>query len=208
MILIVDDDASIRSSLTFLLKRAGMEPLAVSSPKEAIGVVRSDEPQLILMDMNYSLTTSGDEGIVLLKQVKVFCPRVPVILMTAWGSIQLAVEGMRAGAFDFITKPWNNILLLNTIRTAIALGDKAGIEVESPSDGEDTAFKKIIGQSKVIKDIIETVRRVAKTNASVLITGESGTGKELIAESIHLCSLRAASPFVKVNLGGISQSLF
>ncbi len=185
-----------------------MEPLAVSSPKEAIGVVRSDEPQLILMDMNYSLTTSGDEGIVLLKQVKVFCPRVPVILMTAWGSIQLAVEGMRAGAFDFITKPWNNILLLNTIRTAIALGDKAGIEVESPSDGEDTAFKKIIGQSKVIKDIIETVRRVAKTNASVLITGESGTGKELIAESIHLCSLRAASPFVKVNLGGISQSLF
>lgn len=85
-------------------------------------MVRSGAPELILMDMNYSLTTSGDEGICLLKQVKVLTPQVPVILMTAWGSIQLAVEGMRAGAFDFITKPWNNILLLNTIRTAIELG--------------------------------------------------------------------------------------
>lgn len=211
MILIVDDDSSVRSSLTFLLKRAGMEPLAVSSPKEAVEAVRRSTPKLILMDMNYSLTTSGDEGIYLLKQMKVLVPKVPVILMTAWGSISLAVEGMRAGAFDFITKPWNNIQLLNTIHTALDLGSGAAMQNQTSSQtssAKNPAFSKIIGGSRAITDIIATVERVAKTNASVLITGESGTGKELIAEAIHLASLRSAQPFVKVNLGGISQSLF
>lgn len=214
MILIVDDDASVRSSLTFLLKRAGLDPMAVPGPKEAIAEVRRGTPRLILMDMNYTLTTSGDEGICLLKQVKLLMPEVPVILMTAWGSIQLAVEGMKAGAFDFITKPWNNILLLNTIQTALELrgGAKSG-ELASEKNGSapvrnNPAFSKIVGCSGAITEILETVERVAKTNASVLITGESGTGKELIAEAIHMASLRSGQPFVKVNLGGISQSLF
>ena len=102
MILIIDDDSAIRTSLSFMLKHAKYEVQAVSSPKEAMAVVRSTAPELILMDMNFSLTTSGDEGITLLKQVKIFRPEVPVILMTAWGSIQLAVKGMQAGAFDFV----------------------------------------------------------------------------------------------------------
>ncbi|MEF9930752.1 MAG: sigma-54 dependent transcriptional regulator [Bacteroidales bacterium] len=214
MILIVDDDNSIRSSLTFLLTRAKYEPYTASSPKEAIEFVRQNTPQLILMDMNYSLTTTGEEGIFLLKQVKVFCPSTPVILMTAWGSIQLAVEGMRAGAFDFITKPWNNIMLLKTIQTAIEINNpdrfKHNIVLENihGNNGENPAFVKIIGESKGIKEILKTVERIAKTNASVLITGESGTGKELIAEAVHNASLRAQAPFVKVNLGGISQNLF
>ena len=105
MILIIDDDGAIRTSLTFKLNRIGYDAQAVATPKEAMAVVRSVAPELILMDMNFSLTTSGDEGITLLKQVKIFRPEVPVILMTAWGSIDLAVKGMQAGAFDFITKP-------------------------------------------------------------------------------------------------------
>ena len=157
MILIVDDDSAVRSSLSFMLKRAGYEVKTAPGPREAMDMVRAESPALILMDMNFTLSTTGEEGLTLLKQVKVFRPDVPVILMTAWGSIQLAVQGMQAGAFDFITKPWNN---------------------------------------------------AARTNASVLITGESGTGKELIAEAIHINSQRTKQPFVKVNLGGISQSLF
>lgn len=224
MILIVDDDIAIRSSLTFLLKRARHEPYAVASPGEAIEFVRTRTPDLVLMDMNYSLTTTGEEGIFLLRQVKVFCPDVPVILMTAWGSIQLAVEGMRAGAFDFITKPWNNMMLLKTVQTALDIknGGEGGAGSAGSSGGDDAQRVtgdaryggyfgngvEIVGKSKALQEVLEKVKRIARTNASVLITGESGTGKEMIAEAIHRESLRNGSPFVKVNLGGISQSLF
>lgn len=206
MILIIDDDSAIRSSLSFMLKRAKYEVQAVAGPKEAIDAVRANQPQLILMDMNFSLSTNGEEGLTLLKQVKIFCPDVPVILMTAWGSIPLAVQGMQAGAFDFITKPWNNAALMQRIETALELTAK-----DQPSpDATDNDFNRshIIGRSKALMDVLATIQRVAHTGASVLITGESGTGKELIAEAVHLNSTRSQQPFVKVNLGGISQSLF
>lgn len=206
MILIIDDDSAIRSSLSFMLKRAKYEVQAVAGPKEAIDAVRANQPQLILMDMNFSLSTNGEEGLTLLKQVKIFCPDVPVILMTAWGSIPLAVQGMQAGAFDFITKPWNNAALMQRIETALELTAK-----DQPSpDATDKDFNRshIIGRSKALMDVLATIQRVAHTGASVLITGESGTGKELIAEAVHLNSTRRQQPFVKVNLGGISQSLF
>ena len=188
-----------------MLKRAGYEVLAVDGPKEAMVIVRNETPRLILMDMNFSLSTTGDEGLTLLKQVKLFRPEVPVILMTAWGSIGLAVEGMKAGAFDFVTKPWNNMALMQRIETALQLTEKQHAVKESIS-GFDRSF--IIGESRALNDVLKVVERIAKTNASVLITGESGTGKELIAEAIHRNSKRADKPFVKVNLGGISQSLF
>lgn len=206
MILIIDDDSAIRSSLSFMLKRAKYEVQAVAGPKEAIDAVRANQPQLILMDMNFSLSTNGEEGLTLLKQVKIFCPDVPVILMTVWGSIPLAVQGMQAGAFDFITKPWNNAALMQRIETALELTAK-----DQPSpDATDNDFNRshIIGRSKALMDVLATIQRVAHTGASVLITGESGTGKELIAEAVHLNSTRRQQPFVKVNLGGISQSLF
>lgn len=206
MILIIDDDSAIRSSLSFMLKRAKYEVMAVSSPREAMEVVRAQAPQLMLMDMNFSLSTSGDEGLTLLKQVKLFRPDVPVILMTAWGSIQLAVQGMQAGAFDFITKPWNNAALLQRIETALQLSQPPSSSDEQPPVEIDRS--RIIGQSHGLQEVLQTVARIAKTNASVLITGESGTGKELIAEAVHHNSRRASRPFVKVNLGGISQSLF
>ncbi|MDH6358415.1 sigma-54 dependent transcriptional regulator [Parabacteroides sp. PF5-9] len=211
MILIIDDDAAVRSSLSFLLKRAGYSTEVASGPKEALEVIRMAAPRLILMDMNFTLTTTGEEGIQLLKQVKIFRPDVPVILITAWGSIALAVQGIQAGAFDFITKPWNNLILLNVIRTALELSEQKKIE-KTPLNRSDADqkfhFDKIIGQSAALMDVFGTVSRIAPTNAPVLITGESGTGKELIAEAIHLNSPRVKAPFVKVNLGGLSQSLF
>ena len=208
MILVIDDDSAIRTSLSFMLKRAKYDVQAVASPKEAIAVVRSVAPELILMDMNFSLTTSGDEGITLLKQVKVFRPESPVILMTAWGSIQLAVKGMQAGAFDFITKPWNNAALMQRIETALELNGKQKKEEEVSNAQDDFDRSHIIGKSKALMDVLATIQRISRTNASVLITGESGTGKELIAEAVHRNNSRAKKPFVKVNLGGISQSLF
>ena len=206
MILIIDDDSEVRSSLSFMLKRAGYEAQVVPGPREAIEVVRTVAPDLILMDMNFTLSTTGEEGLTLLKQVKVFRPDTPVILMTAWGSIQLAVQGMQAGAFDFIPKPWNNAALLQRIETALELSTAPKETTQEQND----AFNRnhIIGRSQGLTDVLNTIARIAKTNASVLITGESGTGKELIAEAIHINSQRAKHPFVKVNLGGISQSLF
>ncbi|MDE6326571.1 MAG: sigma-54 dependent transcriptional regulator, partial [Duncaniella sp.] len=209
MILVVDDDATVRMSLGLLLKRAGYTVTAVATPGEALDVVRGEAPEVIIMDMNYSSTTTGEDGLTLLRQVKIFRPEVPVILITAWGSIELAVEGMKRGAFDFITKPWDNRLLLSRIETGISLARDAAV----PRPGhcsDENRFEQygIIGRSPALLKVLETVERVAPTDASVLITGENGTGKELVAKAIHDLSRRSSSPLVKVNLGGISQSLF
>ena len=200
MILVVDDDKTIRTSLKLILECNEYEVALAEGPKEALQIVRNAPTvELVLMDMNYTRATDGEEGLTLLKQVKVFRPEVPCILVTAWGSIDLAVQGMRSGAFDFITKPWNNGVLLDRIETAIK------INKVSPAT-QPIQSSPIVGTS--LSGILATVARVAPTNAPILITGESGTGKELIAEAIHRQSQRANGPFVKVNLGGISTSLF
>lgn len=211
MILVIDDDKAIRISLTYILERNGYEVVAVEGPDEAMSIVRSVPPQLVLMDMNFTLSTDGLEGLTLLRQVKLFRPETPVILMTAWGSINLAVEGMRAGAFDFITKPWSNTILMQRIETAfeISSGNREVVpSLQTDETQTNGDFPDIIGCSAALQEVLSTVERVARTNASVLITGESGTGKELIAEALHKHSRRAGKPFVKVNLGGISQTLF
>ena len=203
MILVIDDDESIRLSLQLLLKRAGYESDVAATPDEALRKVRQRQYQLILMDMNYSRDTSGREGLELLMKTKIFQPETPVILMTAWGSIDLAVEGMRGGAFDFITKPWHNLLLLQRIETALKLNS-------SKSEDSRTGFDRsgIIGNNSTLNELLLTVEKVAPTEAPVLILGENGTGKELIANAIHNNSRRKDNPFVMVNLGGISRSLF
>ena len=226
MILVIDDDIGIRTSLSMMLRRAHYEVQAVASPKEAMAVVREQEPQLIMLDMNFSLSTSGDEGLTLLKQIKLFRPTVPVILMTAWGSINLAVKGMRAGAFDFITKPWNNVALMERVALALeaqelqcgvrsvecGVNSKERSQLHTPHSTlhtpNSTLLTPIVGSSPALTQVLDTIQRVAPTNAPVLILGESGTGKELIAEAIHRQSRRASESFVKVNLGGVSQSLF
>ncbi|MFI3280333.1 MAG: sigma-54 dependent transcriptional regulator [Rikenellaceae bacterium] len=207
MILIIDDDITIRTSLSFLLKRAGHDTHAVGYPREALEFVRRTSPNVIMMDMNFSLTTSGQEGLDLLVEMRKLCPYTPVVLMTAWGSIQLAVKGMRLGAFDFITKPWNNIAMLGIVDMALEINAKELLRQGSSKSAEYT-MSKIIGTSDAIKEVKALIKQVAKTNASVLITGESGTGKELVAEAIHGSSPRSDKSFVKVNLGGISSSLF
>ncbi|MDE6486977.1 MAG: sigma-54 dependent transcriptional regulator [Muribaculaceae bacterium] len=202
MILIADDDNAIRLSLSMLLRKASYEVKAVATPAEVIDTVRSTAPRLVMLDMNFSRATSGDEGLTLLRQVKVFRPETPVILITAWGSIPLAVEGVRAGAFDFITKPWDNAALLQRVATALEL---SGGKREGEGDFDRS---RIIGESPALLHVLDTVRRVAATDAPLLIMGENGTGKELIAETLHANSRRRGAPFVKVNMGGISRSLF
>ena len=169
MILIIDDDAGVRSSLSFLLKHAGFQVEVADGPKAAIACVREHSPDLILMDMNFSMTTTGEEGLQLLRQVKALCPDLPVILMTAWGSIALAVKGMQLGAFDFVTKPWNNLMLLKSIRTALALGEQRK-EAIRPLDRAEADqkfhFDRIIGRSHALMEVLGTVARVSSTNAS------------------------------------------
>ena len=206
MILIIDDDSSVRASLSLLLRRAGYEVGAVPGPEEALRLVRAETFELILMDMNFSLATTGEEGLVLLRQVKIFQPQTPVVLITAWGSIRLAVQGMRAGAFDFVTKPWDNRALLRVVRTALEL--HAEQETSRQADVLQGMSGKIVGRSAALQEVLRLAARIAPTNAPVLILGESGTGKELIAEAIHEGSPRRDAPFVKVNLGGVSQTLF
>ncbi len=203
MILIVDDDATICKSLEFLLKRAGYDVESCPNPSFALDKVRVTPCELILMDMNFGISTSGEEGIALLRKVKIFQPDTPIILITAWGSIELAVEGIKTGAFDFITKPWDNRHLLQRIDTALSVYSKKDITVNAP-------FNKagIIGRNNEMMNLLSTVERIAPTDAPVLILGENGTGKEMIANAIHVNSRRRDKPFVMVNLGGISQSLF
>lgn len=203
MILIVDDDSSVRISLRLLLGRNGYDVTAVSTPGEAVDFVRSTRPDLVIMDMNYTRSTTGDEGIILLKQIKVFQPDVPVILITAWGNIPLAVEGMRAGAFDFMTKPWDNGVLLGRVADALSLSEKEDVSATGNFDRS-----RIIGRDPALLNVLDTIARVAATDAPVLILGENGTGKELIAEALHNNSARRGKPLVKVNLGGLPQSLF
>ncbi len=205
MILIVDDDKAIRQSLALVLKRKGYETALAGNPDGALGMLRKHKFRLVIMDMNYSLSTTGEEGIHLLRQTKIFQPDTPVILITAWGSIELAVEGMRFGAFDFITKPWNNHLLLQRIETALSLSSPATDSDRNPADFDRCGF---IGENPRVKELLKTVERIAPTDAPVLVLGENGTGKELIANAIHKNSRRKNAPFVMVNLGGISTSLF
>ena len=213
MILIIDDDPSVVASLGLLLKQHGYRFRSASTPDEALALIRSERFDLVLQDMNYSRSTTGEEGLALLEKIRDLQPRLPVVLITAWGTISLAVEGMKRGASDFITKPWSNAQILQSIDTAVRLREA---EQESAGSSPLTRaeidnrfdFRAIIGQDKNLLRVLELIGRVAPTDASVLITGESGTGKELVAEAIHRNSRRRNAPFVKVNLGGISSTLF
>jgi two-component system, NtrC family, response regulator len=208
MILIIDDDIAVRASLLLLFENAGYAAKGVTDTQEAIQVLGAQEISLIILDLNFSIETSGEEGIALLKQIKAINKRVPVILITGWGTIQLAVQGMKLGANDFINKPWDNEYLLQSVQTLLQLQEHPEKQHTRKELDNLYQFGFIIGEDKRMLELLETIGRVAKTDAPVLITGESGTGKELIAEAIHQNSLRHNKPFVKVNLGGISTSLF
>ena len=208
MILIIDDDIAVRTSLNLLLKNQAYEVRVAEGASEAILTIKNQLPSLIILDLNFSIDTSGNEGMQLLGQIKKINPNIPIILLTGWGTIELAVQGMKLGADDFLNKPWNNEHLLQTVKTLLDLHDRKTEKHNRKQLDGLYNFKQLVGEDTKMVDIMETIGRVATTDASILITGESGTGKELIAEAIHQNSLRNNKPFIKVNLGGISTSLF
>ncbi len=213
MILLVDDDPSITASLALLLKRGGHETLSVAAPEDAVAMAARQDCRLVIQDMNFSRATTGGEGLELLARIKAARPELPVILLTAWGSISLAVAGMKAGAADFVTKPWSNEQLMQAVDTTLGLAGSAASSANEPALSREELdarydFAEVIGSDPRLRGILQIVGRVAPTDASVLVTGESGTGKELIAEALHRNSRRRNGPFIKVNLGGISSSLF
>lgn len=208
MVLIIDDDIAVRTSLMLLLQNEQYKAIAASSQDEALDMLHKKEISLIILDLNFSIETSGKEGMELLQQIRKINLLIPVILLTGWGTIELAVQGMKLGANDFINKPWSNEHLLQSIKTLLNLQEKKQEHHTRKQLDALYNFKHIIGEDERMLELLETVGRVAATDASVLITGESGTGKELIAEAIHQNSLRKNRSFIKVNLGGISTSLF
>ena len=211
MILIIDDDASVCASLALLLKQAGYPAKSVQTPADALAVLQSEPFEMVFQDMNFSRQTTGEEGLALLAEIKQRQPLLPVVLMTAWGSIALAVQGVRKGAVEFITKPWTHEQILTTVKTVLSL---AKVEGDKPSTLDRQSldrrfgFEDLVGQNQQFLEVLDLIGRVSSTDASVLITGESGTGKELIAEALHQNSHRSKGPFVKVNLGGMSINLF
>ena len=208
MILIIDDDIAVRTSLNLLLQNNKFKTVMASGEEEALKILKAQTISLIILDLNFSIETSGKEGMALLQKIRSINGSVPVILITGWGSIELAVQGMKLGANDFINKPWNNDHLLQTVKTLLNLhGSLTGQHTRKELDALYN-FQNIIGEDTKMLSLLDTVGRVAETDASVLIMGESGTGKELIAEAIHQNSPRKNRSFIKVNLGGISTSLF
>ncbi len=212
-ILVVDDDFAVLTSLSLLLKQSGYGVLTAGSPIEALNTLESNECDLILQDMNYSRCTTGEEGLELLRKIKEIYPDKPVILITAWASISLAVKGIKAGACDFVTKPWSHEQILQSIGTAIDLSESGHIEKRIPHLSRADLdrkfdFDSVIGEDPAFLNILEVVGRICSTDASVLIIGSSGTGKEIIAESVWGNSHRKTKPFVKVNLAGIPSTLF
>jgi len=212
-ILIVDDDSAVQVSLALLLKQSGFDTVCADGPQQALEQLQAGPVDLrfdlVLQDMNFSLQTSGEEGMDLLARIKQQHPALPVLLMTAWGSISLAVRGVKAGAANFFTKPWDNGQLVALVEATLDLAAPASSpKLTRRSLDAQCDFSAIVGEHPKLLKVLETIAQVARTRAPVLILGESGTGKELIADAIHRNSPRADHPIVKINMGAITSSLF
>jgi DNA-binding NtrC family response regulator len=211
-ILIADDQRDVLEALRLLLKSEGHGCRIASDPSTALSALKSTQFSVALIDLNYTRdTTSGAEGLDLLQQIKRVDPDLPVVVMTAWGSIHLAVEAMRLGAGDFIEKPWDNTRLVSVLRNQMALGAalrrerRLLAENQLLREGENEDF---IAQSRAMQPVLTLIERVAPSDANVLVLGENGTGKGVVARLIHQRSRRAEQTLVKVNMGGIAESVF
>jgi two-component system NtrC family response regulator len=208
-ILIVDDDSAVQVSLQLLLKQAGYQARCCDDPQQAMLMLASGQFDLVLQDMNFSLQTTGQEGLALLAEIRQHYPGLPVLLMTAWGSIALAVKGMQLGAANFFTKPWDNAQLAELVRSTLGLA-QASNEASLSRQSLDSQFDfgHIVGEHPKLLRVLATIGQVAATRAPVLILGESGCGKELVADAIHRNSPRAAQTAIKINMGAITSTLF
>lgn len=211
-ILLADDQQDIRESLRLLLKNEGYETYAAASPSEALVAIEAREFDAVLMDLNYTRdTTSGKEGLDLLTAIQKIDSTLPVIVMTAWSSLELAVEAMRLGARDFLQKPWENARLLSILRTQIdlrqALRRATRLEAENRLLSVESR-PTLIAESESMQPVLNLIARIGPSDANVLITGEHGTGKEVVARTLHALSERASRPMVTVNAGGLSEGVF
>ena len=211
-ILLADDQQDIRESLRLLLKNEGYETYAAASPSEALVAIEAREFDAVLMDLNYTRdTTSGREGLDLLTAIQKVDSTLPVIVMTAWSSLELAVEAMRLGARDFLQKPWENARLLSILRTQIdlrqALRRATRLEAENRLLSVESR-PTLIAESAAMQPVLNLIARIGPSDANVLITGEHGTGKEVVARTLHALSERANRPMVTVNAGGLSEGVF
>jgi DNA-binding NtrC family response regulator len=211
-ILIADDQTDVLEALRFLIKGEGYQSEAVTSPAAALDAIESRDFDAVLMDLNYTRdTTSGQEGLDLLNRIQTLDANLPVIVMTAWGSVELAVEAMRRGARDFIQKPWDNARLSAILKTQIELGRalRKGQRLEEENRTlRAERFPQLIAQSAAMRPVLDVISRVGPSDANVLITGENGTGKGLVAQTLHSVSLRSTRPLVTVNTGGLAEGVF
>ena len=211
-ILLADDQSDIRESLRLLLKNEGYETYAAASPSEALVAIEAREFDAVLMDLNYTRdTTSGREGLDLLTSIQRVDSTLPVVVMTAWSSVELAVEAMRLGARDFLQKPWENARLLSILRTQIdlrqALRRATRLEAENRLLSVESG-PMLIAESEAMQPVLNLISRIGPSDANVLITGEHGTGKEVVARTLHALSERSSRPMVTVNAGGLSEGVF
>ncbi len=214
-ILIADDNEGILNSLSFILRQEFEEVTTIKNPSKFTSLLRSGSFDIILLDMNFSAgVNTGNEGLFWLREIIKEDPDAVIILITAYGDIELAVKAMKEGATDFIQKPFDTVKLVSTIKAAYQLR-KSKVQVSKLlnkqkhlSEDLDKKFTSLIGESSVMKDILSAIRKVAPTDANVLILGENGTGKELIAREIHRQSKRSDDVFISVDLGSLSESLF
>ena len=215
-ILVVDDNAGIRRALEILLPVHFSEVHTIPSPATLVSELERFRPDVVLLDMNFNTEiNTGNEGLFWAGEIKKIVPEVEVVLFTAYADIQLAVEGMKRGAFDFIVKPWENDKLIETLKAACDKArrfDKAHRPVPAHSTGSETGAERdgamFWGSSPAMKAIRKTLDKIAPTDATVLITGENGTGKDVLAREIHAHSLRSGKPMVAVDAGAITETLF
>ncbi len=214
-ILIIDDEEDILFSLKFLLKQHFKAVFTDHNPYHLPRLLRLHQPDVVILDMNFGKgRDSGEEGLEWLRKTKEIQPFVPVVTMTAYSDVKIAVEALKAGATDFVEKPWRNEKMVATIRAAFdrrqaeKKAEKLAVSQRALSEAVDQPFVDIVGESATMKAVFRTIDKVADTDAHVLILGENGTGKELIARAIHRKSQRNASIFIPVDLGAIPESLF
>jgi DNA-binding NtrC family response regulator len=211
-VLVADDQPDVREALRLLLKGEGFAIEAVDSPAGLLAALDRQDFDVVLMDLNYTRdTTSGAEGLELVTRLQSLDPSLPLVVMTAWASVDLAVEAMRRGARDFVQKPWENTRLLSILRTQAELAGalRRGQRLEAENRalrGEGPAA--LLAEAPAMKPVLEMVSRVGPSDASVLITGENGSGKGTVARALHAASARASRPLVTVNAGGLSEGVF
>lgn len=207
-ILIADDNPSVIDSLSLFLKRKVEQVLTVTEPSKIPKILKSEPVDVVLLDMNFSAgDSSGSDGLFWLQEIKKINPNQVVILITAYGGVELAVKALKLGATDFVLKPWDNQKLLATISSALELS-RTRQQVNQLKQSFNISYQKILGQSNAIQQVFNLIAKVAPTDANVLILGENGTGKELVAREIHQCSARANSIFLSIDLGSLTESLF